>query len=176
MTYDYKKMKEIEEMTEGDVAWAALRLAQKKLAPPEWAIRQIERGIGDVAGAAYTAAIYEGFGSERLQWLMKMLEGGIGNVANTACHLLEHECVSPEWAMARIEQATDYAVAWAACYMAREKLAPVEWAIRQIERGIGNVDDAAYELARLGLVSPEWAIKLIEKHTGESILFWDRGE
>lgn len=178
MTYNYEKMKEVEQMHDGaiaDVAWVALRLAQKKLAPPEWAIEQIEKAKGgDVAGAAYTAAIYEGFGSDRLSWLVKQLERGIGNVASAVCCLLEHECVSIEWAVAQIEKAEKSDIANAAFYIACGKPALAEWAIQQIERGIGDVPCAAYLMAAKRLATPEWAIKQIEKHTGKSILFWDR--
>jgi hypothetical protein len=73
--FDYEKMKEIETMTEGDVAWAALRLAQKKLAPVEWAIRQIERGIGNVDDAAYELAR---FGLVSPEWAINLIEKHTG--------------------------------------------------------------------------------------------------
>jgi len=78
--------------------------------------------------------------------------------------------------MERIERATDDMVSLTARYMAIRGMAPVEWAKKQIERGLGDTPYAAYQMANDGLATPEWAIKLIEKHTGESILFWDRGE
>lgn len=127
MTYDYKKMKEVEETTNGDVAFIASLMAFLQKAPTKWAMAQIERGIGDVAWAA-SGMVCCRYKLAPTEWAIKQIERGIGDVALAAYYMARDELVPPEWAIKQIERGIGD-VDEAASRMSARGLAPKDWVI-----------------------------------------------
>ena len=140
----------------GDVASTAFDLFCLEIAPLDWTMIQIERGIGDVAIAASRLA---NFASP--EWAMEQIERGIGSVAEAACEMCLTERAPQQWARRQIERGIGD-VAISAYLMRQRRCASTEWATEQIERSIGSVSIAALWMHEDGYVSKEWRDKVLE--------------